>query len=321
MKKYLIAALIMMVGASFSTADAAKKDKKKKAEEAAVEAPVVLSTPSDSVSYAAGYTMTNGLMSYLQQRYQFDEKYMDDFLAGFKEDMEKGVDPHQEARFIASQIVKMVNERMLPNAKQDFSGTPDSITTAYFTKGFVAALKGDSTHFRQADAEKFYTDRREGTLKRSGEVFLAENAKKDGVKVTPSGLQYKVIKQGTGAVPAVDDEVKVNYEGRLIDGTVFDSSYKRGEPTKFKANQVIKGWTEALTMMPVGSEWELYIPYDLAYGERGAGNDIKPYAALIFKVELLDIVKPEVKPEAKPAETKPATKSAAATKKPASKKK
>lgn len=144
-------------------------------------------------------------------------------------------------------------------------------------------------------------------LKKEGVDFLAANAKKEGVKTTASGLQYKVLTQGTGAIPAASDEVKVNYEGRLVDGKVFDSSYKRGEPATFKANQVIKGWTEALTMMPVGSKWELYIPYDLAYGERGAGQDIKPYSALIFTVELLDIVKPVVeetktakKPSAKP---------------------
>ena len=152
-------------------------------------------------------------------------------------------------------------------------------------------------------------------MKKVGADFLAANATKEGVKTTASGLQYKVITQGTGAVPTATDDVKVNYEGRLIDGTVFDSSYKRGEPNTFKANQVIKGWTEALTMMPVGSKWELYIPYDLAYGERGAGNDIKPYETLVFTVELLDIVTP--KKEEAPA----APKTAAPAKKVVKKKK
>jgi FKBP-type peptidyl-prolyl cis-trans isomerase FklB len=155
-----------------------------------------------------------------------------------------------------------------------------------------------------------------------GADFLAANATKEGVKTTASGLQYKVITQGTGAVPTATDDVKVNYEGRLIDGKVFDSSYKRGEPNTFKANQVIKGWTEALTMMPVGSKWELYIPYDLAYGERGAGNDIKPYETLVFTVELLDIVTP--KKEEAPAANKTATtakKPATAAKKVVKKKK
>jgi len=154
-------------------------------------------------------------------------------------------------------------------------------------------------------------------LKKEGADFLAANAKKEGVKTTASGLQYKVLTQGTGAIPTATDEVKVNYEGHLVDGKVFDSSYKRGEPATFKANQVIKGWTEALTMMPVGSKWELYIPYNLAYGERGAGQDIKPYSALIFTVELLDIVKPvveETKTEKKPS-AKPVTSSKKVVKK------
>ena len=113
---------------------------------------------------------------------------------------------------------------------------------------------------------------------------------KEGVQVTPSGLQYKVIKQGKGAVPTATDKVSVHYRGTLIDGTEFDSSYKRNKPTEFAANQVIKGWTEALTMMPVGSKWELYIPQELAYGSRNQGQ-IKPFSTLIFEVELLDIVK------------------------------
>ena len=124
--------------------------------------------------------------------------------------------------------------------------------------------------------------------KAAGEKFLAENKTKDGVKTTPSGLQYKVITQGTGAIPADSSKVKVNYKGTLIDGTEFDSSYKRNEPATFRANQVIKGWTEALTMMPVGSKWELYIPQELAYGARESGQ-IKPFSTLVFEVELVEI--------------------------------
>ena len=124
--------------------------------------------------------------------------------------------------------------------------------------------------------------------KAAGEKFLAENKTKDGVKTTPSGLQYKVITEGTGAIPADSSKVKVNYKGTLIDGTEFDSSYKRNEPATFRANQVIKGWTEALTMMPVGSKWELYIPQELAYGARESGQ-IKPFSTLVFEVELIGI--------------------------------
>ena len=125
--------------------------------------------------------------------------------------------------------------------------------------------------------------------KKAGEKFLAENAKKEGVKTLPSGIQYKVIKEGTGAIPTESSVVKVNYEGRLISGTVFDSSYKRGEPATFPVKSVIKGWTEILCHMPAGSEWEVYIPQELAYGEREMGQDIKPFSALIYKLELLEV--------------------------------
>ena len=127
--------------------------------------------------------------------------------------------------------------------------------------------------------------------KEEGEKFLAENAKREGVKTTASGLQYEVIESTLGQKPSATDKVRVHYEGTLIDGTVFDSSYKRGESITFGLNQVIKGWTEGLQLMSVGSKYKLYIPYDLAYGAQGAGGSIPPYAALIFTVELLGIEK------------------------------
>jgi FKBP-type peptidyl-prolyl cis-trans isomerase len=123
-----------------------------------------------------------------------------------------------------------------------------------------------------------------------GIAFLAENAKKEGVKTTASGLQYEVIKEGEGAKPKSTDEVRVHYHGTLIDGKVFDSSVERGEPTEFPLNRVIPGWTEGVQLMSKGSKYRFFIPYDLAYGDRGAGADIKPYSALIFEVELLDIL-------------------------------
>jgi FKBP-type peptidyl-prolyl cis-trans isomerase FklB len=122
-----------------------------------------------------------------------------------------------------------------------------------------------------------------------GKKFLVENQKKEGIKTLPSGLQYKVLTEGSGKTPKPEDTVTVQYKGALIDGTEFDSSYKRGQPATFQVNGVIKGWTEALQLMKEGSKWQLFIPPELAYGERGAGRDIGPNATLVFEVELLTI--------------------------------
>lgn len=127
-------------------------------------------------------------------------------------------------------------------------------------------------------------------LAAEGAAFLEANAKREGVTVTASGLQYEVIEQGSGATPSARSTVRTHYRGTLISGKEFDSSYRRNEPTEFPVNGVIAGWTEALQLMPVGSKWKLFIPYNLAYGERGAGADIGPFQALIFEIELLDIV-------------------------------
>lgn len=126
--------------------------------------------------------------------------------------------------------------------------------------------------------------------RKAGEEFLAANARKEGVAVLPSGLQYTVLREGTGRSPKASDSVRCHYEGRLIDGTVFDSSIKRGEPATFPLRGVIKGWTEGLQLMKEGAKFRFFIPYDLAYGENGAGSAIPPYAALIFDVELIDVL-------------------------------
>ncbi len=126
-----------------------------------------------------------------------------------------------------------------------------------------------------------------------GNAFLEKNKAREGITTTESGLQYEIITEGTGPKPTAEDQVRVNYHGTLIDGKVFDSSVDRGEPVVFGVSQVIPGWTEALELMPVGSKWKIYIPSSIGYGERGAGGDIGPNAALIFEVELLEIVKPE----------------------------
>ncbi len=142
-----------------------------------------------------------------------------------------------------------------------------------------------SQHFAKMQAEA------DEANKEAGKKFLADNAKKEGIKVTQSGLQYEVLTEGKGDKPKETDTVRCHYEGRLIDGNVFDSSFKRNQPADFPVNQVIPGWVEALQLMPVGSKWRLYIPSDLAYGEHGAGDLIGPNMTLIFDVELLEILK------------------------------
>jgi len=172
-------------------------------------------------------------------------------------------------------------------------------------KGIMDALAGNKLLLTDAEMRSAITAlQREMTAQREaklaiaaeknaaeGKAFLTANKGKAGVKTTKSGLQYKVIKAGKGASPKATDQVKTHYEGRLINGKVFDSSYKRGEPATFPVNGVIKGWTEALQLMKVGSQWELYVPAELGYGARGTGADIGPNSTLIFKVELLEVVK------------------------------
>ncbi len=140
----------------------------------------------------------------------------------------------------------------------------------------------------QAEMQK-QAAKKYGPAKEAGEKFLAENAKREGVVTTPSGLQYEVLKEGTGTSPRPTDKITAHYHGTLIDGTVFDSSVERGEPATFPVNGVIQGWQEALPMMKEGAKWKLFIPYDLAYGDRGAGPKIGPFSTLIFEIELIEV--------------------------------
>lgn len=163
------------------------------------------------------------------------------------------------------------------------AGIEDVLTHAQPKITYQEAQQVLNTFFQELEAKVA------GAAKADGEKFLAENAKREGVKVTESGLQYEVLEPSLGQKPKATDTVRVHYEGTLIDGTVFDSSYKRGESISFPLNGVIKGWTEGLQLMSIGSKYKFFIPYQLAYGERGAGASIPPYAALIFTVELLGI--------------------------------
>ncbi len=172
----------------------------------------------------------------------------------------------------------------------------EGLDTARFTQAVTAVLAGEKAEMTLAEAQttvqKFLQEREAEAgraAREAGEAFLAENAKKNGVTVLESGLQYEVLTAAIGQKPTADDSVRCHYEGRLIDGTVFDSSYRRGEPATFPLRGVIRGWTEGLQHMAVGSKFRFYIPFQLAYGAQGAGGSIPPYAALIFDVELLGI--------------------------------
>jgi len=247
MKKTILLALALVAGASLYTATAQKKKAAaKKATVAAKEAPVKLSNGSDSLSYIAGMSITNGLIPFLVQQQNVDTAYMADFVKGFQMVTNGGSDPKMKAYAAGMDIAKQVMDRMIPEITKDFTDTPDSIVTALFYKGFTAALLKDSSLFKQEAAEQLFRDKQiankaakdeklYGANRDAGRKFLEENAKKEGVITLPSGLQYKVLVKGDGPVPNVDEKVQVNYEGRLVDGTVFDASAKHGDkPIEFR---------------------------------------------------------------------------------------
>lgn len=303
MKKILLfAVLFLAVSVSSFAAGGKKKDNKKKTN--GTEQPVKLLTSSDSTSYAAGYAATEGLLQYLQQRMNVDTAHMADFIRGFQEAASKAKDPAYTAYIGGCTIASQATDQILPNMSRDLVGTDDSIAAAPFYEGFIAGVKQDTAVFKMAKArDRFETkttqarETRNRIYKKENEEWLANNKTKPGVITLPSGLQYKVLKEGNGPKPKASDEVEVVYEGKTINGKVFDATKNHGgrKTDSFRCDQVIKGWTEALTSMNVGSKWEIYIPQDLAYGSREAG-EIKPYSTLIFTVELVSIKTPEAKP-------------------------
>lgn len=301
MKKILFIALALLCSAAFCPASAdKKKDKKKKqAKVTAISKPVKLVTSRDSLSYAAGYAAVDGLIPFIQRQYQVDTTYMAQFVEGFKSAISKTNDPEFRAYGTGQIIADLLNSRILPGTASQYADTPDSLNAQLFTQAFIAAIERDTTFFNMASAQELARTRsqeikeeKDAAYRISNTQWLVANREQEGVVTLPSGLQYKVITEGKGEKPTDKDRVTVKYEGRLIDGTVFDSSYQRDpQTTSFRVNQVIKGWTEALCLMPVGSKWELYIPQDLAYGARQQGQIIKPYSTLIFTVELVSIDK------------------------------
>ena len=290
MKNFTFAAIALFaaLAASFSSCDNRPK--------------ADLKNDIDTVAYTIGMSQSRGLKEYLANQNGIDTTYMDAFVKGLIEAAKAGDDKEAAAYYAGTQIGQQISNQMIKGLNRELFGEDSTqmISLNNFLAGFIAGTTGENQlmTLRQADsisdvytkaiktreAEKQYGDNRV-----VGERFLSENAKMEGVTVLPSGVQYKVIKEGSGEIPTDTSIVVVNYEGRTIDGMVFDSSYDK-DPVTFPANRVIKGWTEALCRMPVGSVWEVYIPQELAYGERSTGI-IKPFSALIFKIELLEIKK------------------------------
>ena len=260
-----------------------------------------LKTNVDTLSYAIGMAQSQGLTAYLMQS-GIDTTYIDTFIKGLVEGANAGEDKKQNAYFAGLQIGQQFANQMVKGINMETFGNDSTKTISLknLLAGFIAGAKNEKSFVapmeaRQLAEEKMNEVRAEQfkDVKAAGEKFMAQKAKEADVKKLPSGVLYKVIKEGTGEMPKDTSTVKVHYEGKTIDGTVFDSSYQRKEPTTFRANQVIKGWTEALTHMPVGSTWEIYVPQELAYGPRQSGpkGEIKPFSPLVFKIELISIGK------------------------------
>ena len=302
MKQTIMVALaLLVVGATFNS----------------VHAQQIPPTSIDSLSYSMGMAQTQGLKDYLVKQMKIDVNLTDDFVKGLKEGVNADEDKQKAAYYAGLQIGQQIVRQMKPGINKELFGddASKSISMDQFMAGFVSGYTGKDGLMNMEEAQQLAQRLMEkvknetmlekyGDNKKAGEDFMAAQAKlakkkKSGITVLPSGLMYKVLVKGNGPIAKTTDKVKVKYEGRLIDGTVFDSTEKHGgEPATFAPNQVIKGWTEALTLMPVGSKWQLYIPQELAYGNRDAGQ-IKPFSALIFDVEVLEIVEDEKKDEKK----------------------
>ena len=262
-----------------------------------------LKTELDTLSYEWGLAQSQDVKLYLANRVGVDTTYLNDILKGVTDGAKAAEDKKKAAYFAGVQIGQQLSTQILRGINYEIFGedTTQSISMRHMLAGFIAGTRergmlmtqqeaAQDAQKRMEEVKAKYLEKSFGEYKKKNEDFLTENAKKEGIKTLPSGVQYKVIKEGTGAIPADTNRVLCHYEGRLIDGTVFDSSYKNNSnrPIEFRANQTIKGWTDALTHMPAGSTWEIYIPQELAYGTREIGP-IKPFSTLIFKLELVSV--------------------------------
>ena len=262
-----------------------------------------IKTDIDTLCYAVGMAQTRGLKEYLVQRMGMDTAYIDDFVKGLNESVNAGDDKKKAAYYAGLQIGQQISQQMIKGLNYELFGEDSTQTVSLnnFMAGFVAATTGKG-ELMTLDSAAVLAETMMVTIKDkqineryadnkvASEKFMAEIAKKEGIQTLGDGIYYEVITEGKGEIPADTDRVKVDYEGTLINDSVFDSSYKRGEPTTFMCKQVIPGWTKALTHMPVGSTWKVYIPQEQAYGSQDRGM-IKPFSALVFKIELHSIEK------------------------------
>lgn len=285
-RSMLVVALAATLSFSAFAAKKTKKNNKKVAQPVMVK-PV---SPAD-FSYAAGVAQSASLAQFLAQRSGVDSAHIKDFVEGLSKEV--SADEAAKLRALLASIdIKKQMPQIVQSMNQQATGKGDTtyVDAAIFLKGLTEGLL--KTNTLSADSatkiEQQQYDYYAQQLKTLSADFLKNYAKQKGVKSTASGLLYKVIKEGDGAMPTDTSEVEVNYEGKLVDGTVFDSSYKRGQTATFAVNQVIKGWSEAVKLMKVGAEYEVCLPYDIAYGERGT-RGIPPYSTLIFKIELKSI--------------------------------
>lgn len=261
-----------------------------------------LKDEADTLCYAIGMQQSNGIEGYMQQM-ELDSTLMDELLRGFVDGANLGGDAKKKAYYAGVSVGFQIGSQAPQGLTQQIYGPNDSINKANFADfvaGFVAAAKGNAKldkngvdSLSQAIMTKINNRRMEkeyGAYKKENEAFMAKVAKQEGVKALSDGIYYKVEKEGNGNKPAATDKVKIHYEGKLINDTVFDSSYKRNQPAEMPLAQVMPGFRTALTNMPVGSKWVIYIPQEQAYGSQDMGQ-IKPFSALVFTVELIDILK------------------------------
>lgn len=260
-----------------------------------------LKTDIDSASYASGVQQAERFnQANVLEQMEVDSAYLNDFVKGLNDAVSASDSKKKLAYFMGANVGVQIAKGILPqmNASYFADDSTKTMSTGDFVAAFIETIKGGKLAIPSEQADSVLaafssnlTKKQYAENKKAGEEFMVETAKKDSIQKTESGLLYKVLTEGKGALLEDGQKVKITYEGRLIDGTVFDSTEKHGgEPITFAPTEVIPGFGEALKMMPVGSEWEIYIPQDLAYGERGSMG-IKPYSALIFKIKMLDIVK------------------------------